>query len=198
MLGAEGFKNRQRMAHHPETSGLKGKIGRASASLRSLHFSLLFQHLMGNASCCKSETSPGVEASVEARPTLDSSLNTLPAVTGGKTDTERLYSILVSPWELFYLCPYWFIFRSTFLEGLKGHPSPKPKTLNPSPNPKPNPRHQACQVRWLETGPGRRLHGGALCAAHHVSDWWGCRDLLGQELNFKLFRVSLFSMDHNV
>lgn len=48
---------------------------------------------MGNASCCKSDTAPGVEATVDAKPALDSSLNALPAVTGGKTDKERHYSI---------------------------------------------------------------------------------------------------------
>jgi len=48
---------------------------------------------MGNASCCKSDTAPGVEATVDAKPALDSSLKALPSVTGGSTDKERLYSI---------------------------------------------------------------------------------------------------------
>ncbi|CAE7853398.1 PRCP [Symbiodinium sp. KB8] len=47
------------------------------------------------ASCTVSD---GVEATVDAKPALDSSLNALPAVTGGKTDKERHYSIkLVKP-----------------------------------------------------------------------------------------------------
>ncbi|CAE7212048.1 APX1 [Symbiodinium pilosum] len=48
---------------------------------------------MGNASCCKSDVSPDVQATVDAKPALDSSLKSLPAVAGGKTDKERLYSI---------------------------------------------------------------------------------------------------------
>ena len=45
------------------------------------------------ATCCKSETAPSSDATVDARPALDSSLQVLPPVAGGNTEKERVYSV---------------------------------------------------------------------------------------------------------
>lgn len=45
------------------------------------------------AACCKSETAPSSDATVDARPALDSSLQALPPVAGGNTEKERVYSV---------------------------------------------------------------------------------------------------------
>lgn len=45
------------------------------------------------ATCCKSETAPSSDATVDARPAMDSSLQVLPPVAGGNTEKERVYSV---------------------------------------------------------------------------------------------------------